>query len=179
MTKWEIGNDGWPTSPLHPANLLTDEEWREQRFQSEMRACKAAVDVGNILPLERALGACRRYNKPLPLWLERALVAVVQDHARSGSSVRSRGRTGNPFAAYQQNQIHYERWAEVEYVRTNWATIPGEDLKPLWKKKPSLEEIFDIVSVRDGISAETVKKSYQLVERETRSRRAGLFVVRK
>jgi len=174
---WETGPDGWPISPDHPANRdkRSVEEIREHIFMRDMGNNERAWADGNMKALSKAVILCEKADRPLPAWAVAGVQKILWEHF-SGGAGKKRGRLGNAKAAHRQNGVHYQRWAVVVDVRDRWIDIMGLD------HKPSLEEAYGLASEmladsKDAGSEETIKKSYQLVERLSRSGKGWRFYI--
>lgn len=190
--KWEIGLDGWPVSPDHPANRdkRTIEQIKQDRFIAEIMVLERAWHDGSFYALARAVKICGERGMPLPFWTEAGVQKVIADHFH-GRLPKGRGRSANPKSAHRDNMVHLERWSEVDYVRRYWRHIADPDVEsgpdvengkhfvPI-RNRPTLEQAYELVSQNlhgtpSGGTADAIKKSYQLVERFHREGKGGRF----
>ena len=73
-----------------------------------------------------------------------------------------------------KNRTHFLRWRMVKDARSgNYPDLFGE-------KRPTWDEVFDLVAEiksdgRDAVSADTIRESYQLVERALKQGKGARF----
>lgn len=149
----EIGEDGWPVDPRHPANEPA-EEWRQRVIAERMRRYQRGWFGGYPIALADALRFCQRINLPPPAWLVHGVAQLALGKVKKGPGRRS----------HKDDRIDSMRWSTVEYLRA-WEDRPGP--RPTWV------EVFEMAS--DELAdteargeADTIKKSYQRVLRRSR-----------
>lgn len=111
-TQYEIGADGWPVDPEHPANRETAAEWKartlaERHHRNWMRL-RLAVEGGHIEAIAAAVRYCYQRREVPPAWLVDA-VEMVSARARNARPGRQ-GRKENV-------AVDFARWDLIEYLR--------------------------------------------------------------
>jgi hypothetical protein len=172
----EIGVDGVPIDSRHPANAnRTVAEALERFIQRELSSLRRAHFCGNFFAIVEAIEFCAKYGKPLPTWLSEAVLAELKNNYFNAGK-GSLGRLSRSLASDRQAYIHYWRWSAVEELRRR-----KEELKltpeGAGPRRPFLEPTWEAAyenasnalkgTIAEG-SPDTVKKSYQKVERATK-----------
>jgi hypothetical protein len=176
----DIGEDGWPVDPNHPANKNNDTGvWLEKRC-NEMLASREKVwrsgsktnhsseRCAAMLAVVDAIAICRLYRQPPPEWLEEAVASIVDDRLSKDQKRRRR-----------EAMIHYTRSDAVSelYERRKELLVNFND-----DRGRTLERCYEAVSERfedteAGGSVETIRKSCQIVAKETKEGRGGQYMI--
>ena len=164
----------------------------EECHERELNGLKRSYEAGSLPARLDALIYCERNSLPQPKWLQLATIKEGIENLRGGKQGR-RGRTANAFARYRMDMVHLERYYLVVSAREKQKHWAGEleGLRELGNApKHHLEEAEYFVSLfgstRDdayefvaedlghrgrGVSAETVKASYNYVARLSKNPR--------
>lgn len=112
---WEIGVDGFPVDPEHPANTTTIEKAFAQRaarrHQANLKRIKAAAEGNRWDAVAVGVRYCRESHEVPPQWLVSAVERLAQ-HATNPPPKRGRGRPRKPANA----AIHLKRWELVDHL---------------------------------------------------------------
>jgi hypothetical protein len=159
---WEIGPDGYPTDPRHPCYRAKSRT--PQQFHAEY--LEALGCDGGLTALRDAIRWCRRHQLPLPDWAADTIEQLLTDPDRLAKLL----------SAARRDRIHLARWdlvAELRDRRHELARSPAN-------LEPTLPAAYDNASeALEGTEAagapDTIKKSWQWVERRFRARRRDHF----
>jgi hypothetical protein len=159
---WEIGLDGYPTDRRHPCYRARSRT--PQQFHAEVLG--ALERDGGLTALLDAIAWCRRHQLPLPDW---AAATVLQ-------LLKAPDRLAKMIGADRRYRIHRTRWdmvAELRDRREELVRSPAH-------LEPTLPAAFENASeALGGTEAagapDTIKKSWQRVERRFRKRRRDHF----
>jgi hypothetical protein len=95
-----------------------------------------SLSIHRRIAVAAALDYCARHGLNAPPWLVTAAAEVLREVLRRERSTK-RGRSCGSVARYRQDQIDFERWDVVQYVRQNQKKTV-EDIKELSSmKRPS------------------------------------------
>lgn len=155
---WEIGLDGYPTDPRHPcyrAKSRTSQQLHDDYLAALQRD-------GRLTALRDAIGWCRRHQLPLPDWAADCVLMLLQEPKRLAKMI----------GADRRNRIHLARWDLVAELRDRHAELARSPTN----LEPTLPAAYDNASeALEGSEAagapDTIKKSWQRVERQFRGRR--------
>ena len=157
---WEIGDDGWPTSPDHPANrdegrTITRQQHLEQLHAREVARLERVFLAGDKSSLAEVVLLCGKCERPLPHW---AVVAIIE--ALKGSRFKG--------------EKHYTRWDAVRELRERKEELASLGYKATWEA--AYENAAEMLK---GTAAqgepEAIKKSYEMINRLMKAGRARPF----
>jgi hypothetical protein len=172
---WEIGVDGLPVDPDHPFNRdrRTAEEWRQEIVERELRRMERAWGQGVTRALSDAVRFCHRSSVPPPVWVVQGIQAAL---AQYGGQHRRWGRLATPEERERQNRIHHERWDAVTELRERKDELAALGYHPSWQEA-YVNASEKLAGTEAEGSPESMKKSYQLVERLMRSGKGARFYI--
>lgn len=127
------------------ADLTT---WFEER--------QVIFEAGVVAALHDALYVCKHTDHCMPKWVLDGAIKVVRQRMTSGKSIGA-GSKANDATRYKKDFEHFRRWLAVKRLRTQ-GHVQDEEI--FYKAVPSLE------AVGAKCSAQTVKRSYWLVEKD-------------
>jgi hypothetical protein len=127
-----------PDDPDHPWNRVQQSlaDLRECSVSRELRSLERAWLAGSIPALADAVALCGQHARPLPDW------------ATDGVQRALAGVPGNNAGKLD---VHYSRWDAVGELRDRKEELSLRGYKPTWEAAYG--------------DAETIKKSYQLIQR--------------
>ena len=137
------------------------------RCAEKLAAYEKAWRDGLQLAVVAALETCRLYRQPPPEWVSGAVAKVVQ--GRMTKLERRRRR---------QNLIHYERYdAVVEWrERRHELSKLGDDQRTSWER--AYTAVSELLKGTPAAGSEdTIKASYQYVQKEIKAGRGGQFMI--
>jgi hypothetical protein len=158
-TPWEIGPDGCPTDPRHPcyrAKSRTPQQLHNDYLE--------ALERDRGLPaLLEAMQWCSRNQLPPPDWVWIRMSELLANPARLTKLLK---------AARRDRRIHLPRWQLVKELQER----RDELARPPTNLEPTLPAAFENASealrgTKAAGAPDTIKKSWQRVEREFRARR--------
>lgn len=150
----EVGVDGWPVDPRHPANRLSEEEWRSRFFVGNMRRFQIGIRAGIPEALSDAMEFCRKWKIVPPHWLVNGVHALVAGEIPK----RGPGR-----GSRESDMVDFERWDAVVLCRE---FRDQEGMPKTW------DETYEFVSKQlrgrpaQG-SPDAIKRAYQRVQRRS------------
>ncbi len=134
---------------------------RRAGFERELRHMEQAWRAGVADALTDAVDWCETFGEPPPRWVSQGVRAIVAGHV--GEQKRP-GRLGNVKAARRQDMIHFARWDAVKECRERKGQ---RGIPDTWEKcYAAVSEMLE-GTLAEG-AEETIKASYQLVERRGR-----------
>ena len=98
--------------------------------ERELYVREKAFKAGVVAALYDAILICLETDLPSPKWVQIGTARLMEE-VFSGGLERKKGRTGNPFARYRNDIIHYARWDAVTEARDFQATGFREYLSSL------------------------------------------------
>lgn len=158
--KWEIGPDGWPVDPRHPANSGPSSmpQSLDAWVLREIGKCERAWLAGSYIALIDVVMVCAEYERPLPRWANKAVFDALGAQF-TGTGKGHKGRTANAKAAYLENEKHMARFYTVrelrEYEGVKWTAVFIEAAERL-KGTPAYG------------APDTIRDSYRLVSRDAK-----------
>ena len=165
----EIGADGWPVDRNHPVNRpqryagATAAALAERRRRQDWQWLEIGAAADRREAVEAGLRYCAALQEPPPPWLIAAAARIMR---RADASPPGRqGRLPN-------NAMHYERWAEIEDIRTRSGDVSLEDAIA---KAVEYVRKFDGDSPAAGGGADAFRKSHRRVEKAIKDGRFGEF----
>jgi hypothetical protein len=167
----DVGPDGWPTDPNHPANKPSE---RVAPAVRRLRVCENAWRAGNLPAVVDAISICEEFKCPPPPWLVGAVAALA---ARQMLVKSGPGRFNSPQAVFDKNQKHYIRWDAVKELLDR-----GHELYENWKDTRGLKEESAFLAAVEYLKdtpakggKKTVERSYRLVEKNIAEGNGALF----
>src|SRR5262245_28985490 len=136
-----------------PAAKTPEEEQERQFWRLQFMSWRDCL-AGDVLAVSRALIDCSLFNSSPPFWLQKASVARDMQCMSDGEE-----------RARRDMNIHWHRWKAVKLVRGRHPKDPRNFTREVegdavWEKAAKL-----LADTDGGVNAETVRKSYQLIER--------------
>ncbi len=91
-------------------------------YERELKVREKAFEAGIVAALYDAILICLEADLPSPKWVQIGTARLMKEMF-SGGLERKKGRTGNPFARYRNDMIHYARWDAVMDARVLRAAL--------------------------------------------------------
>ena len=151
--------------------MTNRDELRARRLSRLLDRCERGWRAGSLPALAEVVIICEGSSLPLPGWATRGVLDTISEQF-AGSADRRRGRTARRCEAYRQDMVHYTRWDAVKELRDRREDL-SDIIPPTWEEAYS--KAASILERTDAAGSEdTMKRSYQLVEREMQ-RQPGRF----
>jgi hypothetical protein len=159
-------------------------------LERELEVCRRAAKAGVFQALIDAVLLCGHAQAPMPEWLGGAVVGTltaIQPHAKLAGR-RTKG--ANALTTHEQNLDHYRRWDLVKQCREaqlryrqeirpvlDRSDVPATRRDAIKANNPdpgrTWIDAFNFCAAELNCSADTVKRSYQLVERSQKPGQNG------
>ena len=143
------------------------DQWRARRCAEMLALCQKAYRSGVLLAAAEAVEVCRMWRQPPPDWLVDAVAVAISKRMTKIEKKRRR-----------QDMIHYTRWSEVQDLRERRHDFLryGDDSGMTWEK--CYAAISKRLENTDAAGSEdTIKASYELVQRDQRAGGTGRFLM--
>lgn len=164
---YDCDENGYPLDPAHPWNL-SPVAWHNGRVDTfvarKLRQLRAVWNASyHASVAAEAWRVCRRFGIAEPTWLQEAR-ATFQNH--DGPLKTKRGRLAGEATTERKAMVHYSRWDAVAELRERREELAISG---------SIYSAAATMLRRHGdhkATADTVKKSVQLVEDKMRADKA-------
>jgi hypothetical protein len=157
---------GYPVDPNHPFNRPRE---TTPLYVRDLLCMREAFEFWDIkLAAVEAMLICRKFEVEWPEWVQKAAVEYSLAAFFDESFLKSAGCTGNPGAQLKNEMVHWARWQEVDYTRTELQPRVVKYRRLLKEHEHNPEMLAEIVRYPPPDVGTTKQDSYEAASRELR-----------